>query len=177
MNRFVAYLPFSVAVNCRSEEFLRHTRKFLSSDAFIAAYSMSSRDFGLPATDSRHNRALPRPIRVGFVYPKSTSMTMRIRIMKPTSRNTSGTTMPNGRQTGIERRYRTDGGRASSADTTNRPLPAKRVVFSARPRAGSANALPAFIEHCDWERPHSACGGLPPMSRIVGVNNLLAHNT
>lgn len=59
MSRFVAYLSFSVAVNCRSEEFLRHTRKFLSSDAFIAAYSMSSRDFGLPATDSRHNRALP----------------------------------------------------------------------------------------------------------------------
>ena len=28
----------------------------------------------------------------------------------------------------------------------------------------------------DWDRPHSACGGLPPMSRIVGVNNVLAHN-
>lgn len=25
--------------------------------------------------------------------------------------------------------------------------------------------------------PHGACGGLPPMSRIVGVNNLLAHNS
>ena len=38
--------------------------------------------------------------------------------------------------------------------------------------AGRASALPAFIEHYNWERPHSACGGLPPMSRIVGVNNL-----
>lgn len=26
-------------------------------------------------------------------------------------------------------------------------------------------------------RPHSACGGLPPMSRIVGVNNVMAHNS
>ena len=30
--------------------------------------------------------------------------------------------------------------------------------------------------HYNWDRPHSACGGLPPMSRIAGVNNLLAHN-
>ena len=42
--------------------------------------------------------------------------------------------------------------------------------------AGRASALPAFIDRYNWERPHSACGGLPPMSRIVGVNNLLAHN-
>ena len=42
--------------------------------------------------------------------------------------------------------------------------------------AGRAAALPAFIDRYNWERPHSACGGLPPMSRIVGVNNLLAHN-
>ena len=43
--------------------------------------------------------------------------------------------------------------------------------------AGRADALPAYLERFNWERPHSACGGLPPMSRIVGVNNLLAHNT
>lgn len=43
--------------------------------------------------------------------------------------------------------------------------------------AGRVSALPAYLEHYDWSRPHSACGGLPPMSRIVGVNNLLAHNT
>lgn len=43
--------------------------------------------------------------------------------------------------------------------------------------AGRASALPAFIERYNWERPHSACGGLPPMSRIPGVNNLLAHNS
>ena len=44
-------------------------------------------------------------------------------------------------------------------------------------KAGRTDALPAFIERCNWDRPHSACGGLPPMSRIVGVNNLSAHNT
>ena len=43
--------------------------------------------------------------------------------------------------------------------------------------AGRAAALPAFLEHYNWDRPHSACGGLPPMSRIVGVNNLLARNS
>lgn len=43
--------------------------------------------------------------------------------------------------------------------------------------AGRASALPAFLEHYNWERPHSACGGLPPMSRIVGVNNVMAHNS
>ena len=42
--------------------------------------------------------------------------------------------------------------------------------------AERARALPAFIEHYNWDRPHSACGGLPPMSRIVGVNNLSVHN-
>lgn len=40
-----------------------------------------------------------------------------------------------------------------------------------------ASALPAFIERYNWERLHSACGGLPPMSRIFGVNNLSAHNS
>lgn len=39
-----------------------------------------------------------------------------------------------------------------------------------------ARALPAFLGHYNWGRPHSACGGLPPMSRIVGVNNVMAHN-
>lgn len=28
-----------------------------------------------------------------------------------------------------------------------------------------------------YARPHSACGGLPPMSRIVGVNDVMAHNS
>ena len=42
--------------------------------------------------------------------------------------------------------------------------------------AGRASALPAYIEHYNWDRPHSACGGLPPMSRIAGVNNLSALN-
>ena len=43
--------------------------------------------------------------------------------------------------------------------------------------AGRASALPAYLEHYNWGRPHSACGGLPPMSRIPDVNNLLAHNS
>ena len=40
-----------------------------------------------------------------------------------------------------------------------------------------AEAPDSFIEHYNWDRPHSACGGLPPMPRIVGVNNVLAHNS
>ena len=43
--------------------------------------------------------------------------------------------------------------------------------------AERASALPAFIERYNWERPHSACGGLPPMSRILDVNNVLASNS
>ena len=43
--------------------------------------------------------------------------------------------------------------------------------------ASRADALEAFIDHYNWERPHSACGGLPPMSRIVGVNNGMARNS
>ena len=39
-----------------------------------------------------------------------------------------------------------------------------------------AAALSPFIDRYNWARPHSACGGLPPMSRIVGVNNVMAHN-
>lgn len=40
-----------------------------------------------------------------------------------------------------------------------------------------AAALSSFIDRCNWARPHSACGDLPPMSRIVGVNNVMAHNS
>ena len=43
--------------------------------------------------------------------------------------------------------------------------------------AERADALPAFVEHYNWNRPHSACGGRPPMSRIVGVNSLYWHTT
>lgn len=43
--------------------------------------------------------------------------------------------------------------------------------------AGRASALPAFIERYILGRSHSACGGLPPMLRIVDVNNLSAHNS
>lgn len=43
--------------------------------------------------------------------------------------------------------------------------------------AGRARALPAYIECYNRHRPHSACGGLPPMSRIDGVSNVMAHNS
>lgn len=43
--------------------------------------------------------------------------------------------------------------------------------------AERADALPAFMGHYNWPGPHSACGGLPPMSRIAGVNNVMARNS
>ena len=43
--------------------------------------------------------------------------------------------------------------------------------------ASRADAPETLVDHYNWDRPHSACGGLPPMSRIVGVNNVLARNT
>jgi transposase InsO family protein len=46
----------------------------------------------------------------------------------------------------------------------------------ARPYASEeerAEALSSFVDYYNWDRPHSACGGLPPMSR---VNNVLAIN-
>lgn len=39
-----------------------------------------------------------------------------------------------------------------------------------------SEALAPYLDHYNWECPHSACGGLPPMSRILGVNNVMAHN-
>lgn len=39
-----------------------------------------------------------------------------------------------------------------------------------------ASALAPFLEHYDRNRPHSARGPAP-MSRIAGVNNVLAHNS
>ena len=65
------------------------------------------------------------------------------------------------------------------SDRTSRPRRLARLT----PRevedrvAGRAEALPAFIDRCNWDRPRSACGSLPPMPRIAGVNNLLAHNS
>lgn len=35
--------------------------------------------------------------------------------------------------------------------------------------AERADALPAFIERYNWERPHSACGGLPLPYRASSV--------
>ena len=65
------------------------------------------------------------------------------------------------------------------SDRTSRPRRLARLT----PRevedrvAGRAEALPAFIDRCNWDRPRSACGSLPPMPRIAGVNNLFAHNS
>lgn len=49
-----------------------------------------------------------------------------------------------------------------------------RAYLSDRERA---DALAPYLEYYNYARPHSACGGLPPMSRIAGVNNVMAHNT
>ena len=43
--------------------------------------------------------------------------------------------------------------------------------------ASRVDAPEAFLDHHNWGRPHGACGGLPPMSRIRGVNDVMAHNT
>ena len=43
--------------------------------------------------------------------------------------------------------------------------------------ASGADAPETLVDHYNWDRPHGACGGLPPMSRIVGVNNVLARNS
>ena len=48
-----------------------------------------------------------------------------------------------------------------------------RAWESEKPRA---EALDSFIERYNWDCPYSACGGPSPMSRIVGVNNVLAYN-
>ena len=65
----------------------------------------------------------------------------------------------------------------AASTSMNRTLAQEWQYARAREsEASRAAALDAFIERDNWGRPHSACGGLPPMSRIVGVNNLLAHN-
>lgn len=59
----------------------------------------------------------------------------------------------------------------------NRALAQERQYARAYASEGErAAALSPFIDRYNWARPHSACGGLPPMSRIVGVNNVMAHN-
>ena len=60
----------------------------------------------------------------------------------------------------------------------NRTLAQERQYARAHASEGErAAALSSFIDRYNWARPHSACGGLPPMSRIVGVNNVMAHNS
>lgn len=43
--------------------------------------------------------------------------------------------------------------------------------------AAGADAPGAFVDHLSWDRPHGACGGLPPMSRIDGVDHVMVHNS
>lgn len=43
--------------------------------------------------------------------------------------------------------------------------------------ASRADAPEALVDRYNWDRPHSACGGLSPMSRIHGANNVMARNT
>ena len=43
---------------------------------------------------------------------------------------------------------------------------------SARPSSSEeerAETLSSFVEHYMWDRPHGACGGLPPMPRVYSV--------
>ncbi len=63
-------------------------------------------------------------------------------------------------------------GRAHERDA--RAGAAARAYASEGERAA---ALSSFIDRHDWARPHSACGGLPPISRIFGVDNVMAHNS
>lgn len=60
------------------------------------------------------------------------------------------------------------------SDRPSRPRGLARAWDS---EASRADALEASLDRCNWDRPHSACGGLPPMSRIYGVNNVLALNS
>lgn len=67
---------------------------------------------------------------------------------------------------------------SGKVERMNRTLAQERRYGRAwESEAERAEALPAYIERYNWSRPHSACGGLPPMSRIPGVNSLLAHNS
>ncbi len=43
--------------------------------------------------------------------------------------------------------------------------------------AAGADAPEAFVGRYSWDRPHGACGDLPPMSRFYGVDNIMAHNS
>ena len=69
-------------------------------------------------------------------------------------------------------------GRTGKVERMNRtPGPGMAVRQGVGIYEAGRVALLRLIERYNWERPHSACGGLPPMSRIVGVNNLSAHNS
>lgn len=64
------------------------------------------------------------------------------------------------------------------AERMNRTLAQEWQYARARESEGARSKDPApHLEHYNWERPHSACGGLPPMSRILGVNNVMAHSS
>lgn len=64
------------------------------------------------------------------------------------------------------------------AERMNRTLAQEWQYARARESEGARSEDPApHLEHYNWERPHSACGGLPPMSRILGVNNVMAHSS
>ena len=81
---------------------------------------------------------------------------------------------------GIEHRYARPYSpwQNGKVERMNRTLAQERQY--ARTYASEGERTPAlspFIDRYNWARPHSACGGLPPMSRIVGVNNVMAHNS
>ncbi len=93
----------------------------------------------------------------------------------PATAAESSTRCSNGGRPPCLTRGPTAPGRTGKVERMNRTL-AQEWQCARDGEAGRASTPPAFIEHYNWERPHSAWG-LPPMSRIVGVNNLSAHNS
>ena len=71
-------------------------------------------------------------------------------------------------------------GSARGAGTSCLHVAVERIMTDNGPGYRSRlfnESLEAYMDHYNWDRPHGACGGLPPVSRIVGVNNVLARNS
>ena len=83
-----------------------------------------------------------------------------------------------GRPSSLQRPPRIQGHRAQVHQAVQPLAERQGRADEPHPRPGVAvRAGPGERGRYNWDRPHSACGGLPPMSRIVGVNNVLAHNS
>ena len=159
-----------------------------SSRAYARMTRASSRDTSngrpliLDSPDFDLKRALDQQIellelrreRIGNL----TDMAKALRGERGTPWNSSRSTRASWTYTPSRRRRR--GARPRNGGNTRRSGPAGRKGSRSR-RSGPSSlrtATPAPTRSWrGWARPHSACGGLPPMSRIVGVNNVMAHNS